>query len=248
MPGLSGDAHILKQAALVKEDPSCRVQLSITHKGNNSKLCQNKNLLHSTGWEHTTPRGREISMVHDTKSTHFEPPGFEPTPGSPQAECMPTMILRRCGIIYCILPISTEGASKSDVRGVPAILGVQTPDETNLRCMHYRCSITGSTGYARKQHTKEGEAGSSKGQESLHFLLCAVILVLAVFRCEWRKVCWIAKWWLASQEAPKAKDKIACRLPPRVRGGGGTVAHMLTPQLVFVMVARAWCPGPWQEG
>ena len=38
-------------------------------------------------------------MVHDTKPTHYEPPGFEPTPRGLQAGCMPTMILRRCAVL-----------------------------------------------------------------------------------------------------------------------------------------------------
>ena len=48
-------------------------------------------------WEQKAPGGREISMVHDTQPTHYELLGFEPTPRSPQAGCMPTMILRQCG-------------------------------------------------------------------------------------------------------------------------------------------------------
>ena len=36
-------------------------------------------------------------MDHDTKPTHYEPPGFEPTPRKPEAGCLSTMVLRRCG-------------------------------------------------------------------------------------------------------------------------------------------------------
>ena len=36
-------------------------------------------------------------MVNDTKPTHYEPLGFELTPGSPKAGCMTNMIQRRCG-------------------------------------------------------------------------------------------------------------------------------------------------------
>ena len=62
-------------------------------------------------------------MDHDTKPTHYEPPGFEPTPGSPQAGCMPTMVL--CYLpLASPLPICAEGASKRDFRRFPTILGV----------------------------------------------------------------------------------------------------------------------------
>ena len=46
-------------------------------------------------------------MDHDTKPTHYEPLGFEPTPGSPrEAGCMSTMILRQCGYLPFVVASS----------------------------------------------------------------------------------------------------------------------------------------------
>ena len=36
-------------------------------------------------------------------------------------------------MIYRIVPINAEGASKREVQRVPTILAVRTPDERNLR-------------------------------------------------------------------------------------------------------------------
>ena len=44
-----------------------------------------------------SPEGSEMFMDHDTKPTHYEPPGFEPTPRNPEAGCLSAMVLRRCG-------------------------------------------------------------------------------------------------------------------------------------------------------
>ena len=40
-------------------------------------------------------------MDHDTKPTHYEPPGFGPTPMKPGAGCLSTMVLQRCGYFLC---------------------------------------------------------------------------------------------------------------------------------------------------
>ena len=75
-------------------------------------------------------------MDHDTKPTHYEPPGFEPTPRKPPSR-VPYGTMTMWLFRFRPLPISAEGGSKRDVQLIPTILGVRTPDVRNLRPMHY---------------------------------------------------------------------------------------------------------------
>ena len=72
-------------------------------------------------------------MDHDTKPTHYEPPGFEPTPRPPKAGCLSTMVLLRCGYS---LPTPHPSDPTVAISGCSSlrilmILGVRTPDERN---------------------------------------------------------------------------------------------------------------------
>ena len=64
-------------------------------------------------------------MDHDTKPTNYKPLGFEPTPMKPEAGCLSTMVLRRCG--YSLSPLPIRPNNKWDVRRMPTILGVPLP-------------------------------------------------------------------------------------------------------------------------
>ena len=116
-------------------------------------------------------------MDHDTKPTHYEPPGFEPTPGTLQAACMPTMVLLRCGYLSPALPhpISAEGASKRR-RGPGRLAHPNHPWGLNPRreeSMSPALPPAAHSGYTQKPTAKEDQARLGHepcNQETLHYL------------------------------------------------------------------------------
>ena len=47
------------------------------------------------------PDGSKIFVDHNTKPTHYEPPGFKSIPKKPRAGFLSIMVLRQCGYLLC---------------------------------------------------------------------------------------------------------------------------------------------------